>query len=83
MPAIRLGYYTDSRCPELLLNRKTMRGMGADELTKTTAIKKHYRGLGRAVGRSQIQADFDIVIIPDTPRMAQALFRLSRMAIRR
>jgi hypothetical protein len=31
--------------------------MGAGELTKTTAIKKHYRGLGRAVGRSQIQAD--------------------------
>ncbi len=33
------------------------RTMGASQLAKTTAIKKHYRGLGRAVGRSQIQAD--------------------------
>jgi hypothetical protein len=31
--------------------------MGAGQLAKTTAIKKHYRGLGRAVGRSQIQGD--------------------------
>ena len=59
--------------------------MGAGQLTKTTAIKKHYRGLGRAVGRSQIQADlqgFDIFIIGDVPRMAPARFWLSRTAIR-
>jgi hypothetical protein len=30
--------------------------MGASQLSKTTAIKKHYRGLGRAVSLSQIQA---------------------------
>ncbi len=28
--------------------------MGAGELTKTTAIKNNYRGLGRAVGRSDL-----------------------------
>jgi hypothetical protein len=32
--------------------------MGASQLRKTTAIKNNYRGLGRAVGRSQIQSRF-------------------------
>jgi hypothetical protein len=31
--------------------------MGASQLGKTTASVSNYRGLGRAVGRSQIQAD--------------------------
>jgi hypothetical protein len=36
--------------------------MGASQLRRTTAIKNNYRGLGRAVGRSQIQSRFDFQI---------------------
>ncbi len=38
------------------LYEKALEIMGASQLAKTTAIKKHYRGLGLAVSLSQIQA---------------------------